>query len=523
MKNNFAPVALTAFSAAFLASFLAAPLAGADAIPAKPDQLAFKPFSYTPPAAKDHRTVLKSGVVAYLAENHELPLVNIQIILRGGTYLDAPGKSGLADLTGWLLARGGTKNRKAEDLEERLAFLAAQLNPERPDGRPTDVRASGYMDDRGIVSLNLLSKDLDEGLAILREVLTEPAFQEDRLKLRKEKLLADMKQRNDSSADIERRERSFLLYGDAYYLNHFETKASIEGLTREDLVTFHRKWVDPKNMLIAAAGDFKKAEMAAKLDKLLANWPFKGEAAPPVPKPSHTMTPGTFLVDKDVNQGRVSILLPGLLRTDPDFFAAAVMNDILGGGGFTSRITNRVRSDEGLAYSAGSQLQAGIWYPGRFGAGFQSKVRTAAYASQIVIEEMTKLRDGDATDEEMETAKHAFTDTLPRRFSTPVQVVGLLAEEEYTGRYASDPLYYAKYQANVEKVTKADVKRAAQRLLKPDAVTLLVVGKKADLLNPDPKHPVKFADLTNGKLTEVPLRDPFTMKPLSTAPGGSTK
>jgi len=513
MKKN---ILQQAVPVAFLAALLAAPLTSPTAlaagatIPSKPGQLVFKPFSYTPPAAKDFRAVLKSGVVAYLAENHELPLVNIQIVLRGGTYLNAPGKEGLAETAGYLLARGGTKNRKAEDLEERLAFLAAQLN-------------SGYGDDRGSVSLNLLAKDLDEGLAILREVLTEPRFQDDKLQLRKDQLLADMKQRNDDSADIERRERSFLLYGDGYYLSRFETKASVEGLTHEDLAAFHHKWVDPKNMFIAAAGDFKRAEMAAKLDKLLANWPFKGEAAPPVPKPSHTMTPGTVLVDKDVNQGRVSILLPGLLRTDPDFFAAAVMNDILGGGGFTSRITNRVRSDEGLAYSAGSALQPGVWYPGRFGAAFQSKVRTAAYASQIVIEEMTKLRNGDPTDEEMETAKRSFIDTLPRRFSTPVQVVGLLADEEYTGRYAADPFYWAKYQANVEKVTKADVRRAAERLLKPGAVTVLVVGKKAGLLNPDPKHPVKFAELTNGKLTEAPLRDPFTMKPMALTAEGSAK
>lgn len=514
MKTNISLPARAAFLAALLAAPFAAPLAAAaDAIPAKPDKLAFKPLAYSPPTAKDHRVVLKSRVVAYLAENHELPLVNIQIVLRGGAYLDAPGKEGLAEMAGYLLARGGTKNRKAEDLDERLAFLAAQLN-------------SGYGEDRGTVSLNLLAKDLDEGLAILREVLTEPRFQDDKLKLRKDQALADMKQRNDSSADIERRERSFLLYGDDYYLNRFETKASVEGISREDLVAFHRAWVDPRNMLIAAAGDFKKAEMAAKLDRLLANWPFKGAAAPPVPKPSHTMAPGTFLVDKDVNQGRVSIMLPGLMRTDPDFFAAAIMNDILGGGGFTSRITNRVRSDEGLAYSAGSSLQAGVWYPGRFGAGFQSKARTAAYAAQIVAEEMTKFRDGEATDEEMETAKRSFIDTFPRRFSTPVQVAGILADEEFTGRYASDPLYYANYRANVEKVTKADVKRAAQRLLKPQAVTLLVVGKKADLLNPDPKHPVRFADLTGGKLTDVPLRDPFTMKPakpMAASPEGSPK
>ena len=209
MKNILVP--------AVFAALLASPFAVSDdAIPAKPDQLVFKPFAYTPPAAKDHRVVLKSGVVAYLVENHELPLVNIQILLRGGTYLSPAGKEGLADLTGYLMARGGTKTRSAEDLEERLAFLAAQLN-------------ASYGDDRGAVSLNLLAKDLDEGLAILREVLTEPRFQDDKLKLRKDQILADMKQRNDSSAAIETRERAFLSYGDDFYVNHHETKASIEG------------------------------------------------------------------------------------------------------------------------------------------------------------------------------------------------------------------------------------------------------------------------------------------------------
>jgi predicted Zn-dependent peptidase len=490
-------------------------LAAADAIPARPEKLAFKPLAWTPPAAKDHRVVLKkSGVVAYLEENHDLPLVNVQILLRGGTYLNPPGKEGLAETTGWLLARGGTKKRKAEDLEERLAFLAAQLNPEQAGGRPGGGRPTGYFDDRGVVSLNLLSKDLDEGLAILREVLTEPAFQEDRLKLRKEQLVAEMKQRNDSSASIEARERSVLLSGADFYVNKWETKASIESLTQADLAAFHARWIAPRNMIVAAAGDFRKADMAAKLDALLANWPFKGEAAPPVPKPSHALQPGTFLVDKDVNQGRVSILLPGLLRTDPDFIAASVMNDVLGGGGFTSRITNRVRSDEGLAYSAGSALVGGVWYPGRFGAAFQSKVRTSAYASEIVLEEMKKLRDGEVSDEELETAKRSFIDTLPRRFATPVQVVDGLADEEFTGRYASDPGYWAAYQAKVEKVTKADVSRVAKRLLKPESATILVVGRKSELLNPDPKHPVQFKELTGGKLVELPLRDPLTMQPL---------
>jgi hypothetical protein len=118
----------------------------------------------------------------------------------------------------------------------------------------------------------------------------------------------------------------------------------------------------------------------------------------------------------------------------------------------------------------------------------------------------------------MKTAKASLVDTFPRRFATKAQVVSALLDEEFTGRYKTNPAYLSNYRTNVDKVSAADVKRVAGRLITPDKVTLLVVGKKADLLNPDPKHPVKFADLTGGKLTDLPLRDPMTMKPLS---GGS--
>ena len=489
---------------ALLGALLLAP--AAQAIPPHPDKLTYPKFAYQPPAAKDFRTVLKSGPVAYVAEDRELPLVSINVTLRGGTYLNPAGKEGLAELAGYLLARGGTKAKSAEQLEERLAFLAAQLN-------------ASYGVDRGSVSLNLLAKDLDEGLALLREVLTEPRFQDDKLKLRKDQLLTEMKSRNDDTADIEQRERFFLAYGEGYYQNRYTTKASLEAITRDDLVAFHRKWVDPKNFVVAVSGDFGKgltrAQMIGKLDALFARWPYKGEAAPPVPKPAHAMVPGLYLVDKDVNQGRVSVMLPGLQRTDPDYYTALVMNDVLGGGGFTSRITNRVRSDEGLAYSAGSALTGGVWFRGIFAAFFQSKVRTCAYATEIVLEEMKKVRDADVTDEELQTAKSSFVDTLSRRFSTKGQTMSVFLDEEFTGRFSQDPEYWRNYAARIDKVTKADVKRVAQRLLTADKVTVLAVGKTEDLLNPDPKHPVKFPDLTGGKRTDLPLRDPFTMQPVA--------
>ena len=490
-----APVALLLTSALIAGSLSAADL------PSHPDKLAFAPFTYTPPIAKDYRTVLKSGPVVYIAEDHELPLVTVSITLRNGTYLTPPGKEGLAGLTGYLLSKGGTKSRKAKDLDEDLAFLAANLN-------------SAIGDENGSVTLNLLAKDVDKGLAILRQVLTEPAFEDEKLKLRKDQLLNDMKSRNDDSADIEARERGFLATGETFYTNRYVTRASLEGITRDDLVGFHKKWFDVRNMSLAVAGDFKKAEMLRKLEALFASWPIKGELAPAVPKPTHTMKPGVYVVDKDVNQGRVSIMLPGILRSDPDFIPAQVMNDVLGGGGFTSRITNRVRSDEGLAYSAGSGLSAGIWYPGFLRASFQSKVRTCSYAAQIVLEEMKKMADKDVTDEELDTAKKSFVETLPRRFSTKAQTMNVLLDEEFTGRYKSDPNFYANYKSNVEKVGKSDVKRVAARLLGKSATTILVVGKKDDLLNPDPKHPIKFADLGGGAIVEIPLRDPYTMKPM---------
>ncbi|HEV8231446.1 MAG TPA: insulinase family protein, partial [Thermoanaerobaculia bacterium] len=293
-------------------------------IPARPEKLSFPPLVYEPPAPADYRVKLASGPVAYVVPDKELPLVNLVVYVRAGQYVVPAGKEGLADLTGHLLARGGTKSKTAEELEERLAFLAAQLN-------------SAVGETQGSVSLNLLSKDLDEGLSVLREVLTAPRFQDDKIALRKQQMLQAMKQRNDESAAIEARERGFLSFGEDFFSNRFETEASAKALAKADLEAFHRRWFHPAQFVVAASGDFDRATMVGKLEKLFADWPFKGETAPPIPTNTAFAKPGVYIVDKDVNQGRVSVLLPGIRRDDPDFFPVLVMNDILGGGGFTSR------------------------------------------------------------------------------------------------------------------------------------------------------------------------------------------
>ena len=470
-------------------------------IPNRQEKLKYPPLTYEPPNAADLRVQLKSGPVAYIAPNRELPLVNIVVLVHTGSYLEPAGKEGLGSLTGYLLARGGTKSKTAEELEERLAFLAAQLD-------------SSVGDTQGSVSLNLLSKDLDEGLQILREVLTTPRFQDDKIALHKQQMLQEMKQRNDDSEAIEGREAGFLAYGEDFWDNHYDTAASVESVTREDIEAFHKKWFHPGNFVLAVSGDFDRDEMKAKLEKLFSDWPFQGDKPGPIPTDTKFAAPGVYIVDKDVNQGRVSIMLPGIKRDNPDYLDVLVMNDILGGGGFTSRIMNSVRTEEGLAYAAGSSFPGGVYYPLTFTAAYQSKSRTVTYAASIVLREMKKMTEGPPTDQELNTSKRGWIDRFPHNFATKAQVANLYAQEEFTGRYKQDPDFWKKFRDRIKAITKADVERMAKKYLTPDKSVILIVGNKSEISLKMPDHPVSLQELSSGPVTDVPLRDPLTMKPM---------
>jgi zinc protease len=484
-------------SALLLAVLLPAVPAAAQPIPDHPDKLTFPPLAFQPPVAKEYRVVLKNGMVVYIAEDRALPLVNIALTVRVGSWLEPPGKEGLAGFTGSQMRRGGTKSLTAEALDEKLDFLAAQVS-------------TGIGPTSGSASLNCLSDNLDEALAIFVEMLREPRFQEDRLSLAKEQSLQEMKKRNDDSADIEAREWGALLYGEDHFTNHFATEASVGGISRDDLVAFHRRHFYPANMIAAVSGSFSRAEMIRKLETAFAGWASPRSLVKPPPPTITPAVPGLYRIEKDVNQGRVSIGLPAVKRDHPDVYALEVMNEILGGSGFTARITKTVRSDEGLAYSAGSGLGFGVWYPGRFRAFFQSKSRSVPYATSLVLGEIRKIREGGVTAEELATIQNSLIQTFPSSFASKAQSMAIFASDEYTKR---DPSYWATYRDRIRAVTAADVQRVAREHLVPEKMIVLVVGKQAEIDLGDEKHPVTLASLApGGKVTTLPLRDPMTMK-----------
>jgi predicted Zn-dependent peptidase len=484
-------------SLCFAVSLLAtSAVAWGQPIPPSPDQLTFQPITYEPPRAADYRSVLKNGMVVFIVEDPTLPLVNVAVTVRTGSYLEPEGKQGLAAFTGAQIRRGGTRSLSAEELDEKLDFLAAQA-------------ATGIGDTAGSATLNCLADNLDESLAVFVEMLRFPRFQEDRLALAKEQTLQEMKKRNDDTADIERYEWSALLSGEKHYTNRWTTEASVRSITREDMASFHRRYFQPGGMILAVAGSFKKADMLRKLEAAFAGWPGTRMAVPPPPGEIFPAAPGLYRIDKDVNQGRVSIGLPTVKRDHPDAYALEVMNEILGGSGFTARITKTVRSNEGLAYSAGSALTLGVWSPGRFRAAFQSKSRTVTYAAQLMIEEIARMRESPVSEEELKTIKENLIATFPSQFASKAQTVSIFASDEYTRR---DPTYWQTYRDRIRAVTAADVQRVAREHLVPAKMIGLVIGNQKEIAAGDPKHPVDLPAIFSGMVTDLGLRDPMTMR-----------
>jgi predicted Zn-dependent peptidase len=474
----------------------AAPCLFAGEIVDHPDNLEFEELRYTPPRPQDYRHVLESGVPVYLAEDHELPIFDLTITVRTGCIYEPVEKAGMAKMTGYLMRNGGVEGMTAKEIDERLAYLAGEIN--------IGLDAA----DAGLVYLFCLSKDMEEGLDLLKRMIRTPVFDQEALDRYRADLLSEMEQRNADTREIESREWQFLMYGDHPRTTIYrQTEASINSITREDLIAFHEKYFFPGNFIIAVSGDFDTDELLAKLDDMFAGWPDPDLDLPEIPDVVPDPVPGVYMIEKeDVNQSRIRIGHIGVKRDIPDEYALVVMNDILGGGGFTSRIVSRVRSDEGLAYSAGSRFERPVLYPGTFRAYFQTKHATGAFGTRLILDEIERIRTERCDEETVENAKAGFISNIVNPFSSKNAIVNTFADDHYTGRPDD---YWQNYTANIEAVTPDDVLAAAQKYLHPDKLVFLVVGDAEAVQAGSDKHEERFSDF--GEATVIPLRDPMTL------------
>lgn len=461
-----------------------------------PDKLTYQDLNYQPPKPADYRHTLKCGATVYVAENPEVPTFDLTIMVRAGSMYEPVEKAGVSDMTGYLMRNGGVEGMTAKQLDERVAYLAGDIS--------VDIGS-----EQGTASLFCLSKDIDEGLDLFKKVLRTPQFDQAALDRYRADLLSDMAQRNNSTPAIESREWAFLIYGDHPSTNMFrETEKSVNSVTRDDLIAYHKKYFFPKNFVLSVAGDFKTDEILAKLDALLASWPDQDLNLPQISDQIPEPKPGVYMIRKeDVNQSRIRIGHLGVERDTPDQYALSVMNDILGGGGFTSRIVRRVRSDEGLAYNAGSRFDRPVLYPGTFRAYFQTKHATAAFGTRLIVDEIKRIRDEKCDADAVENAKSSIISDLVNPFSSKKAIVSTFASDQYTNRPDE---YWQEYTKNVEAVTPDAVQAVAQKYLHPEKLIFLVVGNPEEVQAGDDKHPDRYSDF--GEITVMPLRDPMTLE-----------
>lgn len=426
---------------------------------ADPRTMTFPPVEFHPPQAE--RVVLDSGMVLYLLEDHELPLVYIQAMIRTGSIYEPSDKIGLAGLTGMVMRSGGTPSVSGDALDDELEFMAAEMS-------------SGIGPDAGFASLDLLKKDFDRGLTLFADMLIHPAFPQNKLDLAKRQALEGIRRRNDNPGGIAGRQFAKRVYGADHPLARESTFETIGRITRDDLIAFHSVYYHPNAVILSVSGDFEKTEMTEKIRKAFAGWSPGKIELPSLPQILDEFKPSVNLVEKDISQTHFRIGHLGIRQTDPDYFAVTLMDDILGSGGFQSRLFKEVRTRQGLAYSVGSVFTPGNLERGLFVAYGETKAPSTVQAISAVEQEINRIRTEPVTEEELRLAKDSFLNSFVFSFSNSAQIANRQASLEY---YGLPPDYLERFRDGVVAVTREAVQTVAQKYLRPAALIILAVGR----------------------------------------------
>jgi zinc protease len=426
------------------------------------------------------RIALANGMVIFLQEDHELPLIKGRALIRGGSRDIPAEKAGMLSIYTQSWRTGGTAASTGDQLDELL------------DARAARVETGGGVDTT-TVAIDTLKGDFDAVFPIFLDVLRKPEFRANKIELAKTQARSAISRRNDEPGAIVGRETTKLGYGPNSPYARQPEYATIASITREDLLAFHARTVHPNNMIVFFVGDFDTAQMEKRLRDAFGSWARGPQIAKPAPAMA-TAKPGIYFIAKDdVTQANIAMVHPGIERNNPDYPALMVMNEVFSGG-FSGRLMQTLRSQRGLTYGVGGGVGAPWDYPGLFRLQMATKSETALESVEALKGEAMRLVSTPVTAEELSLAKESILNAFVFTMDTREKA---LSQQVLLELYGFPPDYFTKYPGLIEKVTAADVERVAKKYVHPDQLAVLVVGNEKNFETPlTTLGPVTKIDIT---------------------------
>lgn len=402
------------------------------------------------------------GLTAWLVEDHSIPFVAIDILFEGGTSLDAPGARGATYLMTGLLEEGAADMDNAE-FAARSEALAAYFG------------FDSYRDSINITA-RMLTQNRDEAVDLLRAALVDPSFEQSAIDRVRTQVLSIIDSNQNDPSDLASSELYAQTFGDhPYGSDHEGTTESVQALTRDDLIAAHRGALARDRVHIGVSGDITPEELGQLLDRLLGDLPETGTEMPG--DAPYNLTGGITVIDYPTPQSTAFFGHAGIERHDPDFFAAYVLNQILGGGNFRSRLMQEVRVERGLTYGISTFLVLFNHGPMMLGQ-FSSSNDLVAEAIDVLHDQWADVAENGVTAEELEAAQTYLTGAYPLRFTGNATIAGILSGMQIDEM----PIDYINTRNDqVMAVTLEDISRTAARLMDPEGLHVVVVGQPEGL------------------------------------------
>jgi len=503
MASAFAVVGLSSCSSAPApqTEAAAAPAAGVDStagaaqvsangaasqsdVPGSYKDIQFPEFKYVAPHPKDYRVEVAPGITGYIVSDRSLPLVDFTVYFDESMVVSSLKDEAARSMVGSMLRRGSGGGISPHALDDSLEFISAAIG--------TSVGTFTSMFD-----IDCLSKDFPNLLATAKQVLTAPAFDKEQLELIKANFVTAYDRRYDTPGKVLSALKSKVNYAPSPRL--WDANAEeYKSVTSEDVKRLAAGVYSSKRIVFALAGDVDKDSAIVMLKDFFASWKVEPSAAKTAkPEPLTFLNkPGIYVVDKDITQANISMSQPFVKRPHVDYYPAAVASFILGGGSFTSRLMNRVRSDEGLAYSVYSSVGNDYRDTAMATIALQTKVESVDFALKLVFEEVEKLAKEGPSDEELTQAKKALIESLPSLFDSPSSTAMIFANGELLGK--SDD-HYLDYVKEINAVTADQVKAMIAKYFDKNKMTISIVGPvaKFDALKPFTVVPLDSLEFRN--------------------------